>query len=236
MNGQTPQPPQKTRPPSSGRPARKSVQSKESRFIGYVVLGFGVLAVITVLILAFGGRQASKTAEVPEAKTETATNAQALIADLNTAPATIKAREKKELYFERDADLDAGDMEGDWQAAIGRYTAVLQIRKDVFQLILATPDPASPRLYSSGTYKVLEDIVLLTPRMDWPEPATAGGKAASYSKLTRAPFPVLARFDGDKMLWQNVPTSETRVLAPYTSPLFMSEDVGVAVWTRLKKD
>ena len=35
--------------------------SKESKFIGYLVLGFGVLAIITVLILALGGADKKTT-------------------------------------------------------------------------------------------------------------------------------------------------------------------------------
>jgi hypothetical protein len=70
--------------------------------------------------------------------------------------------------------------------------------------------------------------------MDWPPPASPAGKTLAYTKLTRAPFPVIAKFDGGNMLWQNVPQAEKRVSAPYTSPLFKSEDVKLATWQHLK--
>lgn len=206
--------------------------SAESRFIGYLVLGFGVLAVIAVLILAFGGSdddaQRGKSAKTPPA------SAKDLMADLSQPPKTMSApAARTDLFFEREKDFDSGDMEGDWQASIGRYTAVLQIRKNVYQLILAGDDPVAPRMFSSGTFKVVEDIIMLTPRLDWPPPAQAKGRFVAYDRLTRAPFPVIARFDGGKMLWQNVPQEETRVIAPYTSPVFLSENIKVAVWKKM---
>ena len=237
MNEQPPAPP-KPRPTAPGngapRPKRRPTQSRESRFIGYLVLGFGVIAVIAVLILAFG-----KTDVAPDQDAPKPASASEIKADLGNSTRTITAPPapapvKKDLFFERDADFDAGDMEGDWQATIGRYTAVLQIRKDVYQLILAGPNPNTPRFYSSGTMKVTEDIIMLNPRMDWPPPKAPAGKVIVYTKLTRAPFPVIAKFDDGKMLWQNVPQDEKRVSAPFTSPLFKSENVKLATWQHLK--
>ncbi len=176
--------------------------SRESRFVGYLVLGFGVLAIIAVLIIALGGKK-EETPVVAGAKPE----AQSLIAQ--------------------------SDMEGDWQAAIGKFTAVLQIRKNVYQIILAQPDPNAPRYYSSGTFKVVEDVMVLTPRIDWPPPASPAGKKIGYSILTQAPFPMIAVFKDGGMLWQNPPQSEKRVRAPLTSPIFKSERVDYVSWKKL---
>ena len=240
MNDQPPAS-QRPRPPSGGNGAPRSrprsaqvSQSRESRFIGYLVLGFGVLAVLAVLILAFGRNEdtsgEAKQAQKPASASEIRADLQAP----GTAAPAEAPKANSDLFFERDAKFDADKMEGDWQTVIGRYTAVLQIRKNVYQLIMASSDPKVPRLYSSGTFKVAEDIILLNPRMDWPAPAAPAGRTVSYKKLTRAPFPVIARFDGGKMLWQNTPQSEKRVSGPYTSPLFMSEDVKLATWQPLK--
>lgn len=230
--------PPKKRPPAGGpqrpRPRPVATTSPESRFIGYLVLGFGVLAVIAVLILAFGNDDVPSKPEAAKIEQAAPANAKDLMADLSAAPQPTKPAPKVDLFFERDPDFAAGKMEGDWQGAIGRYTAVLQIREGVYQLILASTDPVAPRYYSSGTYKVVEDIIMMTPRMDWPAPASVGGKIIAYEKLTRAPFPVIARFEGGNMLWQNIPQAEKRVTGPYTSPLFMSEDVKLATWKRLK--
>lgn len=208
--------------------------SPESRFIGYVVLGFGLLAVIAVLVLALGGR-GSDNQDTQNDKASVQANAGDLRTDMSSRGqvAAPVPETEKDLFFKRDKKFKAERMEGDWQAAIGRYTAVLQIRKDVYQLILAKTDPAAPRLYSTGTYTVNEDIITLTPQESWPAPASPKGRIIAYDKLTRAPFPVIARFDGDTLLWQNVPQDEKRVVAPYTSPLFMSEDVKVATWKKL---
>ncbi len=197
--------------------------SPESRFVGYMVLGFGILAVIAVIILALGSRP-DKDAD--EAKT------QALAKELMEPPQVTPPPPKKELYFDREPDFDAAKMEGDWQAMVGKYTAVLQIKNGSYQIIMAQPDPNAPRIYSTGSYKVLEDIVMLTPRLDWPAPKTADSTVA-YEILTRAAFPMLVAFDGGKLLWQHPPQSERRVLVGNNSPLFMSEDVHYIVWKKL---
>lgn len=234
MNDQPNAPPQKRRPPSNEarprRPRPPEPTSRESRFIGYLVLGFGILAVIAVLILAFSGSgEEGETADAPQP-----VQAQELVTALSQQSVAVPAPEPvKDLFFERDADFDAGRMEGDWQAQIGEYTAVLQIRKDVYQIILANNDPNSSRFYSSGTYKVYEDIILLNPRLDWPPPAVPKGKTINYAPMTRAAFPMIAKYEGGKMLWQNVPQAEKRVVAPYTSPLFGTENVKVASWKKL---
>lgn len=243
-----PAPPRRPRPPQDvpagaprvRRPPSKPV-SRESRFIGYLVLGFGVLAVIAVLVLAFAGNDdtapaapgATTAANGPAAAPAKPVAAEDLALGITNPPASRSAP-VTDLFFTRDPNFRVAGMEGDWQSAIGRYTAVLQIRKNVYQLILASPDPAAPRFYSSGTYISREDVIMLYPRNDWPPPAPPKGRAISYSKLTRAPFPVIARFDGGSMLWQNVPREEKRVMAPYRSPLFMSEDVAVATWKKLR--
>lgn len=218
-----PQPsrPQTKRPPQGkGRPAL----SYESRFIGYLVLGFGVLAVIAVVIIMLSG----KSAEVKKEDVQ-----QTLVPEMIDTQTAAPAKPKPELYFKREPDLDTADLKGAWQTSIGKFTAVVQFEKDVYQIILAQADPNAPRLYSSGTYKVLEDIVLLTPRLDWPQPLSPKGKIIPYEVITRAPFPLVVFIDGDKMLWQNPPPSEKRVLVPFKSPIFMDEKVDYVTWKKL---
>lgn len=221
--------------------------SKESRFIGYLVLGFGVVAVLAVLILAFsGGGDPEERAADPKV-------AQELVADMappvtsNTPKASVPVLQiqplpeakpvlpvapPKELYFKRDPDLSASDMEGTWQAAIGRYTAVLQMQRGAYQITYGQANPQAARLYSLGTYKVTEDMVELSPRFDWPAPASRSG--AGYEILTRSPFPVIAAMQGGRMLWQNPPQSEDRVVAPYKTPAIAGENVNYIVWQKLK--
>lgn len=230
MNDQAPhssQPSRRTPPPKQGL-------SYESRFIGYLVLGFGVLAVIAVAIIAFSAKKETGSKQTAQEPVQQATQPpQALVSDMINTQPIAPEKPKPELFFEREPDLDAEDLKGAWQTSIGKYTAVVQFKKDVYQIILAQPDPNAARLYSSGTYKVMEDIILLTPHLDWPQPATQAGKTIAYEILTRAPFPIIAVIDGNKMLWQNPPQSESRVLVPYKTPLFLDEKVDYATWKKL---
>lgn len=240
-----PRPPANGRPGGSGKPRRQKPISKESRFVGYLVLGFGLLAVIAVLVLAFSGGGDDNTPVADKASgsaSASATQAPApallprdLVNDLSAleSKSAKSVTTSRDLLFERTPRFDASAMEGDWQTMIGKYTVVLQIRKDVYQIILANTDPAAPRYYSSGTFHVIEDIIMLSPRQDWPPPSSGSGQV-SYAKLTRAPFPVIARYEGGKMLWQNPPESEKRVNGPYTSPIFMAENVRLATWQKIK--
>lgn len=214
--------------------------SKESKFIGYLVLGFGVLAIITVLILAFGGddantRKTSKTTKKETPVREAVKLAPELLPAAPTPAPVVKKVEpsKPELLFKRNPDFDAAKMNGEWQAFIGEYTAVLQVDKNVYQVILASENEQVARIYSSGTFKVMEDMVMLTPQKNWPEPTT-DSKDIKYRKLTTAAFPVVAYFDDGEMIWQNPPRSEKRVLAPRKSPLLLSQDQEAILWKRLK--
>lgn len=236
MSDQPPSVPPRPRPQGQRPSQKKQGLSHESRFIGFLVLGFGVLAVVAVAIIAFSGKKevANKESEgVPQETAQLAEPPQELVSDMINTQAVAPQPPKPELFFKRDPDLDIGDMKGAWQATIGKYTAVVQLESDVYQVILAQPDPNAARLYSSGTYKVMEDVILFTPRLDWPEPTPAKGKSIPYEVLTRAPFPILAKIDGDKMMWQNPPQSERRVLVPYNSPLFMDENVDYVTWKKL---
>ena len=228
------QPPKSNPVNQNRRPVSARVKgapmSKESKFIGYIVLGFGFLAVIAVLILALGGGNKTVSDTAVETPKETP---QSLAAELRETPKAIKTPEKKDLFFKRDADFDAAKMNGDWQAAIGQFTAVLQIDKNVFQIILASPSRPNKRIYSAGTFKVLEDIIVLTPELSWPKPASSDASVA-YDRLAISSYPVIATFDGGNLLWQNPPQSEKRVASPYRTPLVMSEDQDLIVWKRLK--
>ncbi|PZQ46623.1 MAG: hypothetical protein DI551_04760 [Micavibrio aeruginosavorus] len=209
--------------------------SKESRFIGYLVLGFGVIAIVAVLLLVFGGEKV-ETAQMPQEATSDQSlkvKPEDLKKQMTNPVRVVKPAVQDTLYFKRDPDLDVGDMEGDWQGQIGSYTAILQIRKNIYQIILASPDPNAKRLYSSGTFSIAEDMAVLSPRNDWPTPVTKAGSNIQYQKITVSPFPMLIKFENGSMLWQNPPQSEKRVIAPRTSPIFMSEPVRYVAWKKL---
>lgn len=239
-------PRKKPAPPKGARRKAGAPMSRESRFIGYVVLGFGVLAVATVLILAFSGGVDVKNAPVPQQEAVKAI--QSDLASTPSPPATPSAtqaapreqakpvrRTAGKLAFARQSDIPVSDMNGGWQSMIGKYTAVIQLDGKVYQIILASSDPAASRVYSSGTYQVVDDIITFTPRTDWPEPSNARGASLKYNKLTRSPFSLLVGFQQGRMLMQNVPSSEDRVLTTPYSAMFMNEKVDYVVWQKIGK-
>lgn len=240
MSDQTPSPPPEQPPRPRPRPPQQQARrrpappprSAESKFIGYLVLGFGLIAVIAVLLLAFMGNNPDTDVAQPGAEQvqKIATNMEARFAP----PPPAAPKPKVELHFKRQPDFKASQMEGNWQATIGTFTAVLQINKNVYQVILVSANqPEMPRFYSSGSYTVQEDMIVFTPRVDWPQPVTQN-KSITYQRITRAPFSMISAFYEGKMLWQNPPPDETRVLRMANTPLFMSEKVDYVVWQKMK--
>lgn len=244
------------------RAVRKKAKppSAESRYIGYLVLGFGVLAVVAVAILALSGRkdagtqnktveaqaqiltQAQKAAAQPQIAVEkppmsanVATRAaQDLMQDLNGQ--TLAApREQAEdgLYFPRQPKVKRENLEGTWRGVVGRYAVALKMQGGTYQIILANPDEYSRRLYSSGEYKITEDIIEFSPRRDWPAPTPPVGTDVRYQNITSSPFPVIAAMDKGEMLWQAPPVSETRVLEMTRMPILLSEKQDFIVWQKL---
>lgn len=221
-------------PPAPPRPRPKAntgPQSRESKFIGYIVLAFGVLAVVAVLMLAFMGRAPNMDVPAPDVKKAEAISAKSTA--LIQAPKVIPEKKEYTLPFERQPGFDKASMDGNWQTMIGMFTSVLQMNQGVYQVILAGDDPYMPRYYSSGTYTVEEDIIKFEPNRKWPKPVTKSG-GGNYQTITRAPFNMMTAMYEGKMLWANIPPSEIRARRMAKPPLFMSEDVEYVVWTRIE--
>ncbi len=243
---------------------RKSNQkiSKESQFIGYIVLGFGALAVISVMLVAanrFGGKntnspmvqnvttteQVVQTPPTPVSKPVPINNpelqnrvAQDLIKNLpqnfSSAPVQTKKPNKQELYFNRQPDLKISDIEGSWQSMVGDSTIVLTLTRGSYQMIVANPNEYSERKYSSGNFTMIEDILVFSPRHDWPKPTPPRGTDVKYTPITMAKFPVIAAMRGGKMLWQNPPSTENRVYVPRALAILTDPKQGFLVWQRTK--
>lgn len=279
MDNQKPTP--RSKPPAPDRPTTKAgayarkikpdynPSSKESRFVGYMVLGFGILAVMSVLLIAANrfGHQGTPAVQdaivppnaaiVPPQQPALATGAapssplspelqgrvaRDLLGALPSAPSSssgastrYKQPPKDELYFKREPDLNQKDIVGAWQSSVGNSTVVLQLGQGIYQIVMADPSQYSYRQYSSGTYEVLEDLVTLTPRTDWAPPSPPQGTDVVYNAITTAPFPVMVAMKGGAMLWQNPPSTETRIYVPRALPLLQDSGQGYIVWKPIKK-
>ena len=254
MTEEKPPPPRTSRPANVNRPPEITVRapkrmkmpvSMESRFIGYLVLGFGVLAVIAVAILALNaGDDAPASAVVAPvsapstavAPTKTSSQvAQDMATELRDKPITVPVKkiERKDLYFKRQPEISATAVEGSWQSQIGNRTAVLKMSGGSYQISIGTTEQPNMRIYSSGTYKKTEDIFVFTPQEQWSPPTVPKDQTLYYKPLTRAPFPVIAAIDGGKMLWQNPPPQETRVDVPYSMVLLTPHDTPYVVWQKM---
>jgi hypothetical protein len=218
MTDQSPNPP-RPRP----RPAPVS-KSRESRFIGFLVLGFGALAVIAVLMMAFSGPDA-----VPLTQEQEVLSKELAAVESPSAPAQV-AQQKPVL--KRQKKISESDMQGGWQAVIGDYLTVLQIQKGAFQIIMALPDPQMPRKYFSGTYTILDDMIVMKPVFKWGEPKKPAGSTITYSRLTSSSIPMIVGFDRGNMVWQNVSQDETRIYVPLRSALLAGSDQDYIVWKK----
>jgi len=199
--------------------------SRESQFVGYLVLGLGVLSVITVIILAFSNRGVDTDEKAPDARI-TASLESGLSKGMTSGAAKA---DNAQLAMARQSGIKAGDLQGGWKAAIGPYVGVLQMDKGVFQIIMARPEPEFSRLFSAGTYKLVDDLIVFTPQMDW-KPAGAGN--VRYERLTAGQYPMIVGFKNGAMVWQNVPQSEKRVYVPSRSPLLSDTDKNYIVWKK----
>lgn len=198
--------------------------------MGYLVLGFGALALIAVLIIALSGPSLDTDEGLPDEKT--AASLQETIQQTGRAVGTPQPAQSvsPQLVLPRAKSVKESQIEGGWQSQIGDYVAVLQIQRGAFQIILASTDPARTRLYSSGTYRIIDDIVALEPRLDWKAPATQG---AAYERLTTGSYPMIAGFKDGAMVWQNVPRGESRIYVPTRSPLLLDPQKNYIVWKRV---
>lgn len=211
-------------PPRKAMP--RPLTPAQSQMVGYVVLGIGVLAAISVLIMAFSGGVDTDGPE-PDPKV-TASLQQDISRQEQSAPASKTPEPKLAMKRQK---ISAGGISGGWKALIGEYMAVMQMDNGAFQIILAPVDPVVPRLYSSGSYKVIDDIVVLAPRSDWKAPAAPAGTNIRYERLTRGDYAMIAGFKDGAMIWQDVPSTEKRVSSS-RSPLLLDSELEYIVWKK----
>ena len=210
---------------------------RKADWIGYGVLGAGVLAFAAVSLMALGmlgggsgddGRGAVESGyAAPDASelardfgdpAETATAAQA------EAPPPEPVR--------RQENLKPRAVTGDWQAQVPGGVAVLKMDGQVFQLIVAYNAPGRDRRYISGVYEMSGDIVYLAPRNDWRPPRSARGGDVEYDTITTSPFPVMVSVERGRMIWR-VPPEDIEYFVPSRIPLLAELPQETLVWRGL---
>src|SRR5690606_14837172 len=116
----------------SGQGRPRQTLSKRSELLGYLILGFGILAAVSVLIMALSG--VNKDENLPDPVI-----AEQLQNDLsqNKAQVAVTTSEEQDLVLKRQKKININDLAGGWQARVGDYTGVMQMNKGLFQIILA---------------------------------------------------------------------------------------------------
>lgn len=227
--------PANPRRPSGRQPLPRRLRQSHagmpgSRLIGYLILGVGILAVMGVLILALGRNNIVMDEREPDAKTAASLQQAMEMSPYTSGAGETANKEEQALVLPRVKSIRDAQVQGGWQSMIGDYVAVLQIEKGAFQIILAPVRPDFPRLYSSGTYRILDDIIVLTPRLDWKAPS---GQGIVYERLTTGSYPMIAGFQDGAMVWQNVPAGEERIYVPPRSPLLLESGKNYIVWKKV---
>lgn len=216
------------------RPPVPGAMSRESRFVGYLVLGFGFLAILAVLIIALGGESDVETNATPRDP--------ALAASLQTdieknepeARSDTPPTPSEKLVLDRQRNLNASKIEGSWQANIGPYVGVAQMEKGSYQVILAEPGTERARLYSSGVYRIVDDMLMFTPRLDWGAPKVPKGSNFRYQRMTAGRSSMIVGFHDGAMVWQHVPRDEQRERPHNRSAVILQGDLPYIVWKKVK--
>lgn len=187
-------------------PVPKKAQ-QQSQLIGYAVLGFGILALLVVGVMAW-----SRFA--PQHGTES------VGAD--------------EIHKEgRAPRLTAENIEGDWQASFLDYTALFQAHAGTFQVLALRAFPTAPRYYARGTYTLNGAFMTMTPDNSLGSPADEDPQNR-YLHLGHRPFTVEVRFKDGGQLWFVGPTDPVYPRKNPAHPLIQFSDKDYILWTPKK--
>lgn len=216
------QPPELSAPPKSPRKKpRPAPVSAQSKWIGFVVLGFGVVAVAAVILMALN----MNATPAEQAQQELADSVKSMPSEESVPePATEYKRQK---------NVKPADITGMWQTNINGGKAVVQIENGVYRIVVSFDNRNLERRYSNGTYRMVDDVMILTPRTEWGPPTTDG---AEYRPLTVSEFPLLVARDGKKLVWQNPKRADVAdgdIYIPNVNPFLTLTQNGVAVWEKL---
>jgi hypothetical protein len=212
--------------------------------MGFVVLGFGVLAVTATLLLALNMRDtgiSENSSEVREDKPSEAAADENMVDTLKSM--TQETREPSEpapkvnVSRERQENIKESAITGMWQTQIDGGKAVLQIENNVYRIIISFENPNLSRRYSNGTYRLIKDILVFYPNPAWGAPEVPeGSPSIDYDALTQSEFPILVSRQRNNLVFihpddEMVPSG---VYRPSDSPLLSLIETGIAVWEPLR--
>jgi hypothetical protein len=218
---------------SSKRPGGQCAPSSpESRWIGFLVLGFGLMAVIAVGLL-FMAQKAPPAQESPAPAVDSVSPAPQATAgkqNLTDSLQAIGTARKEEDETPALGKADARSIEGVWEARLNDGKAVIELKGGSYRLITDSNDEVSrQRYFSSGGYKVIEGgVLVLTPSAD----AAAPEDDYTYNPIYLGEIPVVIGLREGRMVWL-APGPEVRIFVPTIHPFLRLAPDGVAVWSPL---
>ncbi len=187
---------------------QKREPSRQDRWIGYAVLGFGLLAVLGVGWLAFSRYGATPQTAPPVAEEQ----------------AVVKAGPARK--------LSAAKIEGVWETAFLDYNCTLDLRDDgTFRILATRPVQALPRYYSRGRYTLDGAFITLTPdkAMGTPEAEDPDHK---YRPLTLRAYAVELRLKDGQQIWFPGPIDQDFPNRNPAHPLIQFSGNDSLVWAR----
>ena len=195
--------------------------------IGFAILGLGVLAALLVGMLAYktltdtsSGHQGPEISqeEINAFKQSGAPQEQAAV------------RQETRQSYKRQKSISENQIVGAWDTRINGARVLLQLQKGTYRIIVIYDNPAAARWYSNGTYEMRDDLLILTPNLDWGPPKNS---RFGYRVLTRGTMPVAVSKHKGRLIWQ-VPGPDADIYVPNYHPILSETKDKIAVWRVLK--
>lgn len=218
-----------------------------SNRVGLIVLGLGVAAVIGTIFLALHvrGQQGGAADKQPTAEAMAEQEKQDMAQSLQSMKSAPAAETPKDFELDpgvstdRQKKIKEKEIVGLWQARVDGGKAVLQIENGIYRVIVSFENKNLERRYSNGVYKMVGDLLILTPRTDWgpPQDKSRPEDTSNYRTLTVSDFPVLVSRQKNKLVWMNAKNAEgvpADVYIPNINPFLSMTRSGVAVWEPLE--
>ncbi|MEM6782075.1 MAG: hypothetical protein AAF569_09460 [Pseudomonadota bacterium] len=213
---------------TKNKPQQSSLQSK---WIGFLVLGFGALCLGAVGFIIY--QSSVSTQSQPVMQTERTQNAQSDTdqrrADLNRSLSEMgSTRSQTQNAQSANQDFDFSQIIGAWEATLSDHlVGILQITNDGYRLILSKDNPRANRFFSTGTYQLVENnVLILNPDLS----ATAPQDGFRYRRLHNSPFSVKLEQRAEFMIWSKPSSSNSFVSNPGAHPILRLTDDGLIIW------